>query len=131
MMRMVWPIYIPPIAKNDNVQKNLHNFRRKCPYRHEFWDWFLGLEWKNNLVGQENPSCPGRMNTSCQQETSIIYVMYVRTSCGRWFARHHATARTSPKAWPVPVRRGHANARPPKAGKVMRRSLGRVQMQRR
>ena len=81
---------------------------------------FWGLEWNNNPVGQENPSYPGRMDTSHEQETSIIYVTYVRTahsssekksgSHGRWFAPHQAPI--SPKAWPV--WRGHANARPPR-----------------
>ena len=40
-----------------------------------------------------------------------------------------ATTRTSQEAWPL--RRGYAKARPPKAGKVMRRSLGGVPMQHR
>ena len=43
------------------------------------WVWFLGLvlglEPNNNLVGQEKPSCPGRMITTREQETIIMYTM--------------------------------------------------------
>ena len=52
------------------------------------------------------------MNASHGQEISIIiYITYIRTSHGRWFAPHRVTTRFSPKAWPS--RRGCANARPP------------------
>ena len=39
-----------------------------------FWDWVwsgTGLECNNNLIGLDNPSCPGRVNTS-PKETNII-----------------------------------------------------------
>ena len=42
---------------------------------------FSGLEPNNDYVGQEDNRiyCPGRMNTSPEQETSIICVTYIRT----------------------------------------------------
>ena len=81
--------------------------------------FFLGLEWNNNLVGHENPSCPGRMNTLHEQETSIIYVTYV---CTAGYCLTKGMARV---ARPCP-RESAA-----KAGKVMRRRVGKVQMQHR
>ena len=71
------------------------------------------------------------MGTSHEQETSNISVTYARTayyssdkeagSHGRWFAPHQSTI--SPKARPC---QREAAA---KAGKAMRRRVGRVQMQ--
>ena len=91
-----------------------------------FWVWSGTII----LLARKNRVVPGewthRMSKNPASSTSRIYV---RTSHGRWFAPHQATTRTPPNAWPV--WRGHANARPPKAGKVMRRFLGRVQMQHR
>ena len=112
--------FLFPRSQKINFEKSGPKIERKCPYLPFSWGIVLfgeGLEPKNNLVGQENPKCPGRMNTSHKQETSIIYVTYVSTaysssakeagSHGRWFAPHQATI--PPKAWPV--WRGHANAR--------------------
>ena len=122
----------PRSQKIINFQTKASSIERKCPYRHKRLGLglgFLDLEWDNNLVGQEYPSCPGRMYASHEHETSIIYVTHVPTSHCRWLAPHQAITRSSPKA--KPVRRGHANARPPIAGTIMRRSLGRVQMRHR
>ena len=80
---------------------------------------FWGLEWNNNPVGQENPSYPGRMDTSHEQETSIIYVTYV---CTAGYCLTKGVARVA-----RPCQREAAA----KAGKVMRRGVGRVQMQHR
>ena len=49
---------------------------------------FLGLELNNNLVGHENPNCPGGMNTSLEHQTIIIYGTYAqRTGAARKQAR--------------------------------------------
>ena len=92
--------YSPDPPQISTLQKKTGSkIGRKCPYLQFVFG--LGLvywvsEWTNNLVGQENPSCPGRMNTSPEQETRIVYVTYVRTanssrekggsSRDRWFS---------------------------------------------
>ena len=74
----------PPIHNNMNSQLAKKQIPKSDESAHIFvFFWigfrFLGLEWNNNLVGQENPSCSGRVNTSHEQETStysctVIYL---------------------------------------------------------
>ena len=58
------------------------------------------------------------MSKKPASSTSRIYAH----SMADGLRRHQVTTRTPTKTWPV--RRGHANTRPPKAEKVMRRCLG-------
>ena len=76
----------PRSQKIISFQKSGTQKWTKVPISPSFWGIgfvFLGLEPNNNLDGQEDPNCPGRMNTSHEQETSIIYrtyVSYLRTA---------------------------------------------------
>ena len=90
---------------------------------------FLGSEWNNSPVGQEIPSCPGRMSTLREQETgasssrALIHTAY---SSSQNRAAWRLGCLTPPSYLPI-------NARPPrkpaKSCGHMRRRAGRVQLQ--
>ena len=132
---MVSTISIPSIPKKISASKN--SFTLRTTVSISSWNFGIGSVFLGFGVGQH--CCrPGEAVSSGANEhiawarnhRHLLHVyMHVHTLNGRWFAPHQATTRASPKAWPV--RRGHANARPPQAGIVMRRSLGGVQMQHR
>ena len=69
--------FYSPYPNNNQLPKNSFINRTKVPISSSvmnFWDWVwsgTGLECNNNLVGLDNPSCPGRVNTS-PKETNII-----------------------------------------------------------
>ena len=72
----------PRSQKKDQLPKTASHFGRQCPYRHEILElglFFWGLAWANTVVGQEKPCRPGRMNTSHEQETTVIYFTYICT----------------------------------------------------
>ena len=70
-----------------------------------FWVWNRTII----LLARTTRNCPGRMNTSPEQETSIICVTYVRTKGQRYTLRHYnyQVSHEGQALW-----RSHADARP-------------------
>ena len=103
----VWPISIPPVPKNNQLLKQQDPKSDQRPYLPFFVGFAVsGLEPNNNYVGQDNPHCPGRMNTSPEQESSIIYVTHVRTKDHRYTPRHYnyLSRRAGPCGEAMPTR---------------------------
>ena len=83
------------------------------------------------MLARTTRNCPGRMNISPEQETSIIYVMHICAHQGSCLiGTHHAIINISDE-WQALVARPCRREAAAKAGKVMRRRVGRVQMQHR
>ena len=92
-----WPICIPPVPNNKSALNIRTQIGPKGPYLpFLFFLWF----WNQTTIvlARTTQNCPGRMNTSHEQETSIIYLRHVCThsvsekeagSHGRWFATPH------------------------------------------
>ena len=73
-----------------------------------FWGLLFGV-WNRTLImlARTTHNCPRRMNTSPEQETSIIYVTYVRTKGHAATRRHYDLSLTKGRAlW-----RGHKPTR--------------------
>ena len=94
---------------------------------------FFG-DWNRTIImlARTTRNCPGRMNTSHEQETSIIYLRDVRmASARRRQARmadglHHTKLLLSLAKGMARVARPSQREVEAKAGKIMRRRVGRV-----
>ena len=113
---MVWSISIPPIPKNNQLPKNSHKSDGSAHLVIKFWELSLFFWiWNGTAIflARRTRVVPGEL-THCMSKKHA-------SSTSRTYAHgmadglHQATTRTPPNAWAV--RRCHANARPPKAGK--------------